>query len=167
MQKQDEEQKKIKEEKVNLLQQNEQLQEENENLASNLDKMQAEIDQLNIALLHQQKLSSQKNKTKQVIREEFKLELETSLNNLNNLEIINRDLVQEINYLKIDNEELTQEVNELVAEINTLRKENYQLNNLLKNKQSFLNLSELILNHKEPLLIVGGISIVGYLVLKE
>jgi uncharacterized protein YlxW (UPF0749 family) len=77
-----------------------------------------------------------KSQTKQEIREEFKSELEQSLNNLRNK---NDYLLREINHLR----------------------------SLLNQKQQSSNISEWLSQHKEQLLIIGRVAIVGYFIMKE
>jgi seryl-tRNA synthetase len=72
----------------------EEAKEENKNLVSNLDEMQVEIDQLNITLLHQQKISSKTSKSKMELIADYNEliieheELKLSLNNLNKIPLL-------------------------------------------------------------------------------
>lgn len=93
-----------------------------------------------------------------------------SLNNLNNLKVENNHLVQQNNNLLVKtdnlettNQELAQEVKELITSLYAMQTQNNQLRSLLNQKQSSVNISEFLSKNKELLLIIGGVSIVGYL----
>lgn len=134
------------------------LQEQISQLTTNLEEAKKEVQQLNIALLHQQGISSKKTQTKQAIREEFaeeinrlekeNQELEKSLNNLNNLATKNKDLAQQITNLET----------------------------ILLNKEQIITGLELLLSqnnspsawlekHGGKLLLITGISLTAYFLL--
>ncbi|WNE40200.1 MAG: Chromosome partition protein Smc [Mycoplasmataceae bacterium] len=117
----------------------EESKEENKKLVSSLEEFQEEIQQLNITLLHQQKISSK-----------------TSQNKM--------ELIEDYNLLEKEHETLITENKNLVQQNQSLLQELLVCQTLLNQNQPASSWLE---KHKGTLLLIGGVAVAGYLMIKE
>ena len=130
-------------------------------LQARIKDLEEEINQLNLTLLHQQKISSQNSKST-LAQANHLLEKE-----VNSLKEQNNNLQQSLNNLNIletNNKALSQEISELITNLNNSNLENNRLRKLINQNQS---LSNWLIDNKETVLVLAGTFVVGYLILKK